>query len=159
MNGFQKQLKIGQIAETAFINHFKQRDELIDVRNDIEYQQKDIDYIIKNKQGETATVEVKADTNFHATGNLFFEIGYDRETGYYDGWFNYCQADYICYYNIPTRKGLILDFQQVKAQMPHLARQIVWDNKCDGCIGYAYLLPIGRAKNFIVYQWEDLEND
>lgn len=68
---------------------------IIDVSEDKEYQPKDIDFLVE-KGGNRTTLEIKGDM-FSSTGNFYFEIGADRQTGYKPGWLSYCEAVYICF--------------------------------------------------------------
>lgn len=72
--------------------------EVEDVSSNPEYFSKDIDFIITNKQGKTATIEVKYDNKISNTGNLYLEtFNINSEQWKYDGWWLHCEADYLAY--------------------------------------------------------------
>lgn len=56
---------------------------------------KDIDFLIERDQ-ERFYIEVKWDTRIKHTGNMFIEVSADIENNK-DGWYNYCEADFIFY--------------------------------------------------------------
>ena len=68
----------GKLGENIFINYIsdkcnKKGYKLIDVRNDFEYQKKDIDFIIDKNGNGQENIEVKVDTRAIETGNIPFE--------------------------------------------------------------------------------------
>lgn len=70
--------KYGKFGEDIFINYAKDKCckkgyRLIDVREDKEYQKKDIDFIIDKGESGEEKIEVKVDTRALETGNLPFE--------------------------------------------------------------------------------------
>ena len=157
MNYFDKNKKLGKTAEEQVKNHLENRGNIIiDVSEIEEYQEQDIDFIVKNGNQET-TLEVKLDNSFNKTDNLFIEdysIKYDFKKL---GWLNYCKADYICYYDTKMKNGIIVDFSIVKSLLDKYAYQKIFYDYQDDKERYCYLLPIGRARqhNAIVYEWID----
>lgn len=63
-----------------------------------EYQLKDTDMRLTDEKGTTITLEVKNDIKSNYTGNVFIET-YNtnnvKRGG--QGWFSYCEADYLCF--------------------------------------------------------------
>lgn len=144
---FKKTLQEGKKGEQEIITYFKGRNSsVIDVSDDKEFQKKDIDLLLQNQENQKCSVEIKTDNRMSKTGNFFFEIGNDRETGYYDGWVKYCQADYICFFDNTKKKGYILDWEKTKAILKEKAEYTCFCNRIDNCFTDAYLLPIGTAK-------------
>lgn len=68
-----------------------------DLSDSREYQIKDIDLRL-SKNGVSVTLEVKNDQKSNYTGNVFIET-YNRNNTSRggDGWFCYCDADYLCF--------------------------------------------------------------
>lgn len=146
MNGFQYCKSIGQKTEEAVIRYLEHRGHIVqDVTGEKEYQKRDIDCLLEH-EGQKASLEIKSDSKLHSSGNFFFEEGFDRKSGFRKGWFNYCEADFICIYDSIADCGYILDFRKAKEVVKEKARKVTWYNNTDGCIGYAYLLPIAVAK-------------
>lgn len=146
MNGFNYCLSIGNRTEDIIFNYLKGRGhEVISVTDDKEYQKKDIDCLLEH-DGVKATLEIKSDTKMHNSGNLFFEEGFDRVSGFRKGWFNYCEADFICFYDGIADCGYMVDFRKAKEIIKAAGRKVSWFNNTDNCTGYAYLLPIGTSK-------------
>lgn len=60
-----------------------------------DFWNKDIDFIAR-KGNKEITIEVKWDSRISDSGNMFVEIITDIDKGK-QGWFEFCQADYIFY--------------------------------------------------------------
>ena len=153
MNKFNKSLAIGKAIENYVASYLTGKGHLVDNKSDdAAYQSKDIDFILY-KNGNTTTLEVKADSRLHDTHNFFFEVGFNRDTGYYDGWFRKCAAAYICFVDYICGKAYIIDFN--KDIIAANATSKRWVNYYDECIGDALLLNIDKARelNLISYEW------
>lgn len=82
---------------------------VIDQTNNSDYWSKDIDFtIVKNNPHTRFNVEVKWDNRISDTGNMFIEYITDLENSK-EGWFEFCQADYIFYGD--SRNNLFYVFQ------------------------------------------------
>lgn len=150
-------LSIGATVEELVKEHLAARGHnIIDVTQDKEYQTKDIDFLLDNGNEKT-TLEVKLDSKISRNGNFFFEEGFDRKSGFRKGWFRYCEADYICFYDSSIATGYILDFAKAREVVKEQGNQMHWFNNTDNCTGYAYLLPVGvaRENDLIVYEWRN----
>lgn len=113
-NLFNQQMKVGEIGEALVANYLnKQGYKVEDVTKDNEYFSKDIDFFYAAGDYWTA-IDVKYDTRFTTTGNLFIEdsIGYERGTK--PGWLHYCQAEYIYYVDAATHMCLIFKMEEMK---------------------------------------------
>lgn len=147
MNFFKQQLDKGKCGESVVAAFFYNRgNQVKDVSNDTEYQKKDIDFIITNKDGVEMTVEVKTDYKLNASGNLFFESTYYKEWGESPGWYDYCMADYIAFYDVIGNRLYIYDFRNGKDYVRAAAEYRQFYNRDDMCYRDAYLLPLGLAK-------------
>ena len=121
---------------------------IMDVTKDYRFRNIDVDFILKNNEN-IYFLELKTDSKMHQTKNIFFEIGHDRKTGYYDGWFKYSMADFIINLDSFTNEIWIVTFD--KEKIKEISREIKFWNNIDECYTYGYLLnqEIG-IKNGIV---------
>lgn len=84
------------IGELRAYNYFQDNGWTVqDVTSNPEYWDKDIDLIVSSG-AQSLTIEVKWDSRISTTGNMFIETVTDLDKSK-DGWFSYCQADYIYY--------------------------------------------------------------
>ena len=84
------------IGELRAYNYFQANGWRVqDVTANPEYWNKDIDFVVSS-EAESFTVEVKWDNRISATGNMFIETVTDLDRCK-EGWFSFCQADYIYY--------------------------------------------------------------
>lgn len=116
MNLFQRQSKLGEIGE-ALVGAYLQRNgrKVIDVTKDKNYFAKDIDFLCSDEDGVNFTsLDVKYDTCFTYTGNLFIEYELAYETGCKPGWIKYCLAEYIYYVDAATHMCLIFKTEEMK---------------------------------------------
>lgn len=149
MASFNNCLNKGHEAEALFKQRFEQKGYTVkDVSGDTEYQQKDIDFIVTDDKGVSATFEVKGDIRAKNTGNIFLELGKYRKTGYYESWFYKSEMQYLVIVDTETMIIEIYDFQELKAA--EQAHRTEWEKKFrrdnirdydDGCETAAYLLP------------------
>ena len=156
---FNQQKIKGKVAEEVVKRHLTGRGHKInDVSENPEYWKYDIDLIITNWK-TPITIEVKRDDNLFTTGNIFVEVGFEKEGYYSTGWFNMCKADYIAFFDCKTKKGIICDLDKLKETAVQKGQKKLFWDKVDQCWGTALLLNIAKAKKFgvIVYQWEELE--
>ena len=109
MNSFELMNKQGLEVQEIVKKHLEGRGHKVtDVSQDRAYQKKDVDFILQ-KNGLTATLEVKKDKKLFTTGNIFIECGFQRGDYYSRGWIQYCEADYICYYDTTAAKGIVIN--------------------------------------------------
>lgn len=98
---------------------FKQRAEALDykvedVSNNPDYWYKDIDFIVTSPTtGAVKTFEVKWDSCIGRTGNLYLEETNIHSKGG-EGWFNFCQADYIAYGDAKAKIFYIIPREELK---------------------------------------------
>lgn len=84
------------IGELRAYNYFQSNGwDIQDVTMNQKYWNKDIDFIVSNGS-QSLTIEVKWDSRISSTGNMFIETLTDLDKGK-QGWFSFCQADYIYY--------------------------------------------------------------
>ena len=105
---FFKSLEDAKIYEDLAFNTFESRGWLVmDVRYRPCYQRKDIDFLA-SRNGKQASLEIKADNRIAKTGNIYLEL-YTNEFTSCNGWFFYCEADFICY--IDTQRLVMYCFR------------------------------------------------
>lgn len=94
----------GKRGEMAFRQYMIEKGyDVVDVSNSSDYWYKDIDFIITSPtSGLTKTFECKWDSRINQTNNLFIEIANPRSKGG-QGWFSFCEADFIAYGNATRR--------------------------------------------------------
>ena len=144
MDNFNTLLAVGKKTEDLVCDYLTTRgNTVINHTEDLDWQAIDTDFEV-SKNGKTTTLEVKTDSRINQTNNLFFEVGFDRATGYYDGWFRKCEAEYILFYDSSAAKGYIIDFNKEIIQKNSNYRR--WYNRSDSCWGDAYLLPLMKAE-------------
>lgn len=83
-----------------------------DVSSNPGYWYKDIDLIVNDK----FTLEVKWDSRIAKTKNLFIETCSNIDTKA-DGWYLFCQAQYLCYGDSRNETFYIFDFKKLKAHI------------------------------------------
>lgn len=153
MNSFELCLQIGKSAENYVADYLTAAGHIVeDVSYEAAYMSKDIDFLLY-KNNKYTTLEVKSDSKINQTGNLFFEVGFDRTTGYYDGWFRKCEAAYICFCDTCGGKCYIVRFDKDTIAANAIPRR--WINYTDNCYGDALLLPLPDARKLglIEYEW------
>lgn len=118
---FSKQLEYGKYGEEKFLEFMLGRKndgkviKVIDVREDVMYQKKDIDFITIDDKGKETTWEIK--TDYYETGNIFLETlvnsyrvsenGKARQFRARKGWLYGSTANYIFYYFAKRNEALI----------------------------------------------------
>lgn len=149
MNFFNQQLEKGKSGEAIVAAWLQKRgNQVKDVSDDREYQRRDIDLVVTNKDGATLTIEVKTDYKLHKSGNLFFESTYHKDWGDTPGWYDYCEADYVAFYDVIENKLYIYNFSLGREYVRQAAEHKLFFNRDDGCYREAYLLPLGLAKKY-----------
>ena len=130
------------------------------VREQTEFQRKDIDLIISDTDSNSFTIEVKRDRKIAGTGNFFIEIISNREEGK-EGWFTKCKADYLYYINSETNMAYIFNPQELRkvvdSHITRFTRKVVNDN-CKSILGY--VIPVDSLRNLILNEngfWKEVQ--
>lgn len=149
---FNDDLAVGKRGEALVINAMKKRGHIVEDVSDIyEYRQKDIDLIL-SKNGTTVNMEVKNDIVSNYTDNVFVEIYNRNNTSRNgEGWFAYCEADYICFVQENYKLGHIVAVYELA--------QCCWNNwyrKKDSGFSRGYIVPIDKLKYYKTYHCIDL---
>ena len=114
VHNFNKSINIGDYGEQIIKSYLEANPDVldvIDVSKDKSYQDKDIDFIVKLKNGEDISVELKTDT--YDTGNIFYEAISNQEYNVL-GCMIKSKAKCLFYYFIKTKELYIIDFKAYK---------------------------------------------
>ena len=94
---FENSLKNGGIGEHVFWNHYIHMEDvrsIVDVRDDRQFQEYDVDFLVEVRNRQFLWYEVKTDFKAHETGNIVYELS----TAGHIGCFEKTKAQYIAYY-------------------------------------------------------------
>ena len=142
---FDTQRKVGQEGETFLDQWLSSTYKVLDVSEDLKYQQSGIDRVVTRPDGSVITIEYKFDMAAKRTGNLFFEtVSNDKE--FIPGWRWSSQADYWIF---------LIPEQEIIVFKPGKLRALVWElqkslkersvtNKGYNIIGYP--IPLIQAR-------------
>lgn len=138
---FAKDLKAGGGGEHAVWNMFvKMRTvrNVVDVRDDKTFQEKDIDFLVENLDRQFTSVEVKTDFKAHETGNIVYEV----TTSGHMGCFEKTEAKYIAYYIPKSEEVHLIDVKKLRSYIHSIQPEP--KNMGDNAMGF--LLPIEDLK-------------
>lgn len=144
---FYNDLEVGKRGEKAVAAALLKRGHTVeDLSGCREYQQKDIDFRL-TKNDITITLEVKNDIRSNTTGNVFVEtLNRNNLSRNYDGWFCYCEADYLCFVQELWQEAHIVSREElIKA---------IWGGKyrkVSSPFSEGYIVPIGELKKMNTY--------
>ena len=144
---FQDDLSIGKRGEKLVAAALLKRGHTItDVSDDAAYQRKDIDMMLC-KNGLAVSLEVKNDIKSNTTGNVFIETyNQNNVSRNGDGWFCYCEADYLCFVQEFWQEAHIVSRDElIKA---------IWSGKyrkVSSPFSDGYIVPIGELKKMDTY--------
>lgn len=114
VHNFNKSINVGDYGEQIIKSYFKTNPNIvyvIDVSKNKKYQDKDIDFIVKLKNGENISVELKTDT--YDTGNIFYEVISNKEYNVL-GCMIKSKAKCLLYYFIKTKELYIIDLKSYR---------------------------------------------
>lgn len=117
----------GRIGEQLFAQIMKDQGYIVeDVSDNKDYWGKDIDFVITSPiTGKTKTFEVKFDSRIHKTGNLYLEfVNINSKGG--NGWWKFCEADYLVYGDAVNRTFIVIDLQELRAKVERLHPQVAY---------------------------------
>ncbi len=146
---FDTQRKVGQEGETFLDQWLSPTYKVLDVSENLKYQQSGIDRVVTRPDGSVITIEYKFDMAAKRTGNLFFEtVSNDKE--FIPGWGWSSQADYWIF---------LIPEQEIIVFKPGKLRALVWElqkslkernvaNKGYNTIGYPIALIQARKVAF-----------
>ena len=114
IHNFNKSINIGDYGEQIIKSYLEVNPNVLsvtDVSKDKKYQDKDIDFIVRLKNGEDISIELKTDT--YDTGNIFYEAISNKEYNVL-GCMIKSKAKCLLYYFIKTKELYIIDFKEYK---------------------------------------------
>lgn len=148
MDNFYSDLNRGKQGETLAAKALEARGhKVIDVSDDWNYRCADIDFVLTNKQGQTTTLEVKTDAASEYTGNVFVEYyNSNNQSHEYQGWFKYCEAEYIGFIQPNNKKAMIVSFEELKQNIKENSYRSASSYNATG-----FLMPISTLQGFNSY--------
>lgn len=114
LHEFKESLKLGDKGEAiviGYLNNHEQYAEILDVSGNIQYQDIDVDIILKHVSGKTFLGEIKTDS--YKTGNIFYEDVSATEVNS-KGCMEKTQADFLFYYYIALDELYIIDMPKYR---------------------------------------------
>lgn len=115
---FEKDLQFGEIGErVAWLELLESPKikQVMDVRHDQFFQDRDIDFLTLKPNGDVDRWEVKTDRQAHQTGNIVFETKSNSN----EGCLARSQAQWIWYHLEATGEDIIIDFAKLKGYVLH----------------------------------------
>lgn len=135
MGNFRKDLLVGKIgenkAEELLLKSSRTRG-FIDVRNDIYFQNLDIDFLVERSDGRILKYEVKTDTQAHRTGNIVYE----KTTSGNVGCLEKSHADFILYYLSESDEMYIFELSKLKSYISENSERLRFVPMGDAATGY-----------------------
>lgn len=127
---------------------------VIDKSEDEEYQSKDIDFLYSKDGLSFCSLEVKSDNRMYETGNIAVELAMHRKSGRKNGWYHYCEADVLCFYDVISNIGYFIDWVKLKKEIQNQRWSFtVFENKIDLCKGSLCLVPVKDLENLNLLHW------
>lgn len=123
---------------------------VLDVSNEPYFWKKDIDFILDDNY----TLEIKWDNVISTTGNLFIETCSDMDNKK-QGWFMFCEADYLFYGDAEKQLFYVFSFselkQHIEAYKKEYKKRYAADYGRDGVKkwSYGYLVPLESVKHLV----------
>lgn len=134
---FKESLKDGEYGEHAIwnlLNKMKRTRNVIDVREDKGFQEKDIDFLVEDINRQITFVEVKTDYQAQDSGNIVYEVS----TSGNKGCFEKTEAKYVIYFIPKTQVAYFIDVPKLRNYVKSTNHRLV----SMGDYAKGYLLPI-----------------
>ena len=115
----------GKAGEQLFQQIMQQQGYTVqNVSDNSDYWYRDIDFLVTSPtSGLTKSFEVKWDSKIRTTGNLYLELSNVHSKGG-NGWFKFCEADYIAYGDAKQRLFYVIPLSQLRERVAQLPRRI-----------------------------------
>lgn len=114
VHNFAQSMKVGEKGERLILDYLEQSptiQRVLDVRDSAMYREKDIDFIVKTKNSQEYSLEVKTDT--YTSGNIYYETMSSEETDS-TGCLDKTEADYLFYFFLNLGTLYILDMNKYR---------------------------------------------
>ena len=146
MSLFERQLAKGKVGEGLVCQYLQNKGwEVEDTTENPAYFKKDIDFLVK-KDNLNMAIEVKTEAKMNQTGNMYIEDKLVYEDGREaDGWWHYCEADYMWHVNPATQTAFVYRADEMKKYITwHYCRYA----RCNDGFKevYGYLVPVEKYK-------------
>ena len=138
---FKDSLDEGGYGEHAIWNLFIKQPwvkSVVDVRDDKDFQEKDVDFLVEDRNRQFTPIEVKTDFRAHETGNIVYEL----TTSNHIGCFEKTQAKYIMYFVPESREAHMIDVVAMRTYL----QKVHPDEISMGDSATGFLLPITELK-------------
>lgn len=153
---YKEQLKENRVLSARLQAYFKQHGyKIIDHTEDETQQKIGVTFEIYDPKRDIFRINVVADHKINETGNLFIEHKMERSTKTAKGWLHYCLADLICYHDVASDMGYVLDWAKLREDasgfpLTTFRNQVDYDT-----IGYGYLIPLAEAekRGYVLYKY------
>ena len=134
---WEESLKVGEIGEDVFAEYMNYLgdNEIIDVRYDKAWQVKDIDYLVYSDNEDMYTVDVKTDCKIGemrvSKYRRFFIEDIQNVRINSDGFFRYCEADILAYYDSIKELMYLVDWNELKEYINYFYYESVNKNRVE----------------------------
>ena len=147
---FNSDIQVGHKGESIIydylINH-PSTFNVINVSDDVWFQQFDIDFLQVTTDYDVNKIEVKTDRMANRTGNMVYEVYSDRRN-YTKGCFEKTEADYIFYYLINTNILYIFNTYELRQWILEHQRELRLTEMGDFALGY--VIPLNKLKDISI---------
>lgn len=147
---FNSDIQVGHKGESIIydylINH-PSTFNVINVSDDVWFQQFDIDFLQITTDYDVNKIEVKTDRMADRTGNMVYEVFSDRKN-YTKGCFEKTEADYIFYYLINTNILYIFNTYELRQWIEEHKDKLRLANMGDYALGY--IIPLNDLKKISI---------
>ena len=153
---FKTMLQENQALSVRLQNYFKKHGyHILDYTDSPAHQKIGITFEIYDPKRDIFRINVVADHRIHETGNLFIEHKMERSTKTAKGWLHYCLADLICYHDVVSDMGYILDWAKLREDASGFPLTIFRNPVDYDTIGYGYLIPLAEAekRGYVLYKY------
>ena len=138
---FDECLKTGGYGEHAVWNRLiksKSVRSIVDVREDKNFQDKDIDFLVENIDRQFTPIEVKTDFKAHETGNIVYEVSTSNNIGCFEK----TQASFIMYFIPGSQQVHVLSVKALRTYIEQThPKEIKMGDNATG-----FLLPIEELR-------------
>lgn len=139
---FSESLNEGGYGEHAIWNLLMKEPwvrSVVDVRDDKNFQEQDIDFLVEDHKRQFTPFEVKTDFKAHETGNLVYELSTSNNIGCFEK----TKAKFIAYFIPKSREAHIINVKELRTYIHKIRPEEI--QMGDSATGF--LIPIEDLKN------------